>query len=71
MPPSTGAASGFITSAPVSLVHMIGSSPATTVETVMSFGRSRSTAPSITASRERRSRQRPVARRRRATASSR
>ena len=33
------------------LLHMIGSSPATTVETVMTFGRSRAAAPSITASR--------------------
>ena len=30
---------------------MIGRSPATTVDTVMSFGRSRSSAPSMTASR--------------------
>ena len=44
-------ASGFITSAPTRVLHMIGSSPATTVETVITFGRSRSRAPSITASR--------------------
>ena len=51
MPPSTGVASGFMTSAPTRLLHMIGSSPATTVETVMIFGRRRSSAPSTTASR--------------------
>ena len=50
MPPSTGVASGFITSAPTLVVHMIGSKPATTVDTVITFGRSRSSAPSITAS---------------------
>ena len=38
MPPSTGVASGFITSAPTLVLHMIGSSPATTVETVITFG---------------------------------
>ena len=51
MPPSTGVASGFITSAPTRVLHMIGSRPATTVETVITFGRRRSSAPSITASR--------------------
>ena len=51
MPPSTGAASGFITSAPTLVLHMIGSRPAMTVETVITFGRSRSRAPSTTASR--------------------
>ena len=51
IPPSTGVASGFITSAPTRVLHMIGSRPATTVETVMTFGRSRSSAPSMTASR--------------------
>ena len=50
MPPSTGVASGFMTSAPALVLHMIGSSPATTVETVITFGRSRSNAPSMTAS---------------------
>ena len=39
MPPSTGVASGFITSAPALVLHMIGKSPATTVETVITFGR--------------------------------
>ncbi len=38
MPPSTGVASGFITSAPTRVLHMIGSRPATTVETVMTLG---------------------------------
>ena len=38
MPPSTGVASGFITSAPTRVLHMIGSRPATTVETVITFG---------------------------------
>ena len=51
MPPSTGVASGFITSAPTRVLHMIGSRPAITVETVITFGRSRSSAPSMTASR--------------------
>ena len=50
MPPSTGVASGFITSAPALVLHMIGSKPATTVETVITFGRKRSSAPSVTAS---------------------
>ena len=50
MPPSTGVASGFMTSAPVEWLHMIGSRLATIVETVMTFGRSRSSAPSFTAS---------------------
>ena len=51
MPPSTGVASGFMTSAPTRVLHMIGSSPAITVQTVMTLGRKRSSAPSITASR--------------------
>ena len=51
MPPSTGVASGFITSAPTLVLHMIGSRPATTVATVITLGRSRRRAPSITASR--------------------
>ena len=50
MPPSTGVASGFMTSAPVEWLHMIGSRLATTVDTVITFGRSRSSAPSVTAS---------------------
>src|SRR5205823_3512093 len=50
MPPRTGVASGFITSAPVEWLHMIGRRLATTVDTVITFGRSRSRAPSLTAS---------------------
>ena len=50
MPPSTGVASGFITSEPTRVLHMIGSSPATTVLTVITFGRRRNRAPSTTAS---------------------
>ena len=50
MPPSTGVASGFMTSAPARVLHMIGRSPAMTVDTVITFGRRRSSAPSITAS---------------------
>ena len=52
MPPSTGVASGFITSAPVRVDHMMGNRPATTVDTVMILGRKRKSAPSITASRK-------------------
>ena len=50
MPPSTGVANGFITSAPVEWLHMIGNKLATIVETVITLGRSRSSAPSLTAS---------------------
>src|SRR6266536_416716 len=50
MPPSTGVASGFITSAPALVLHIIGRSEATTVETVITFGRNLSNAPSVTAS---------------------
>ena len=50
IPPSTGVASGFMTSAPARVLHMMGSRPAMTVETVITFGRSRSSAPSMTAS---------------------
>ena len=58
MPPSTGVASGFITSAPTRVLHMIGSRPATTVDTVITLGRSRSSAPSIDRVAQRRARQR-------------
>jgi hypothetical protein len=51
MPPSTGVAIGFATSEPVSVDHRMGSNPAITVETVISLGRRRRTAPSIAASR--------------------
>ncbi len=50
IPPSTGVANGFMTSAPALLLHMIGKSDATTVETVITSGRRRSSAPSVTAS---------------------
>ena len=45
MPPMTGVASGFITSAPVRVLHMMGSKLATMVATVMTLGRSRKRAP--------------------------
>ncbi len=51
MPPRTGVASGLITSEPTRWLHIMGSRPATMVETVITFGRSRNNAPSITASR--------------------
>ena len=41
MPASTGVLSGFITSAPVRVDHMLGNKPATTVDTIMIFGRKR------------------------------
>src|SRR5678815_4487947 len=46
MPPTIGAAIRLITSEPVPLPHMIGSSPAMTTATVIALGRTRSTAPS-------------------------
>ena len=49
-PPTTGAASGFITSAPVRVLQKIGSRLAMVVATVMTFGRNRSRAPSLIAS---------------------
>ena len=49
IPPITGAAKGFITSAPVCVLHMIGIRLATTVDTVMTLGRKRRKAPSFTA----------------------
>ena len=49
IPPITGVASGFITSAPVRVLHMMGSRLATMVATVITFGRSRRRAPSFTA----------------------
>jgi hypothetical protein len=39
IPPRTGVARGFMTSAPLFVDHMIDSMPATTVATVMIFGR--------------------------------
>ena len=41
MPASTGVLSGFITSALVRVDHVMGNKPATTVDTVMIFGRKR------------------------------
>ena len=49
IPPRTGAASGLMNSAPVRVDHINGKRPATTVATVITFGRSRKSAPSITA----------------------
>ena len=49
IPPMTGVASGFMISAPVRVLHMIGKRLATIVATVMTFGRRRSRAPSFTA----------------------
>ncbi len=49
MPPMIGAANGRITSEPARALHMIGSKLATTVTTVITFGRNRNRAPSFTA----------------------
>ena len=50
IPPTIGAAMRFITLAPVPLPQRIGSRPAMIAVTVIIFGRTRSTAPSMTAS---------------------
>ncbi len=50
MPPTIGAAIRRMTAAPVPAPHMIGSRPTMMVMTVISFGRSRSSAPSTIAS---------------------
>ena len=50
IPPTIGAAIRFITLAPVPCDQRIGSRPAMIAVTVISFGRTRSTAPSMTAS---------------------
>jgi hypothetical protein len=50
LPPITGTASGFITSAPGRVLHRIGTRLATVVATVMSLGRRRRRAPAMTAS---------------------
>ena len=50
MPPIIGAAIRFITSAPVPVVHMMGSNPPMIAATVIILGRTRWTAPSIMAS---------------------
>lgn len=47
IPPIIGAAMRFITLAPVPLPHRMGSNPPIMAVTVIMFGRSRSTAPSI------------------------
>ena len=49
MPPTIGAAMRLITSEPVPVPHMMGKSPAMIATTVIIFGRTRSTAPSMTA----------------------
>jgi hypothetical protein len=49
MPPTIGAAIGFITSDPTPVSHKIGTSLARTAATVISLGRRRWTAPSIAA----------------------
>jgi hypothetical protein len=49
IPPIIGAAMRFMTLAPVPVPHRIGSSPIIVDATVIIFGRTRSTAPSITA----------------------
>ena len=49
IPPTMGAAIGFITSEPIPDSHRIGTRLSITTATVISFGRSRCTAPSITA----------------------
>jgi len=45
MPPIIGTAMRCITSAPAPWLHMIGNSPAMMAQTVIIFGRTRSTAP--------------------------
>ncbi len=49
MPPIIGAAIRFITSAPVPVLHMIGSNPPIIAATVIILGRTRWTAPSMMA----------------------
>ena len=49
MPPIIGTAMRRITSEPVPWLHMIGSRPAMMATTVIIFGRTRSTAPSMIA----------------------
>jgi hypothetical protein len=50
IPPIIGTAIRCITSDPVPVLHMMGSSPAMMATTVIILGRTRSTAPSMTAS---------------------
>ena len=49
MPPTMGAAMRLITSEPVPVPHRMGNSPAMMATTVIILGRTRSTAPSMTA----------------------
>ena len=50
MPPIIGTAMRCMISEPVPVLHMIGSRPAMIATTVIIFGRTRSTAPSMMAS---------------------
>ncbi len=50
MPPIIGTAMRCMISEPVPLLHMIGNRPAMIATTVIIFGRTRSTAPSMMAS---------------------
>ena len=63
MPPTIGTAMRLMISLPVPLPHRMGSKPATITVTVIAFGRTRCTAPSITASRREFSLAEPAARR--------
>ena len=49
MPPIIGTAMRCMTSEPVPVLHMMGSSPAMMATTVIIFGRTRSTAPTMMA----------------------
>lgn len=49
IPPTIGAAMRFMVSPPVPWLHMIGNKPAMIAETVIIFGRTRCTAPSMMA----------------------
>ena len=49
-PPTMGAAMRFMTSAPVPVLHMMGSRPMKAAKTVMALGRTRFTAPWMMAS---------------------
>jgi hypothetical protein len=59
MPPTTGVARGFMTSAPVRWLQRMGSRLATMVATVMTFGRRRKRAPSLTRRSSRRDKPSP------------
>ena len=52
IPPIIGTAMRCITSEPAPVLHMIGRRPAMMATTVIIFGRTRSTAPSMMASRK-------------------